>query len=284
MTRRLTKLPEMSTLNNVMRLLDATLENYPNHLPRSKLEVIQLLGGFKSQEEVLLVHMIGMEKVHDKEIRELCDAVAAALIHVTSLAEDLVQWASGNSTLLVPSAKVHEALQYIYCVFERFKHLADKPESRPKLSTSDCLAYFKGCFNYSITFQRLLYPEDDCEHLDFYSESLEADFESTFEFDIDEDYKFPNSNHIPMIQLADCIPPVDQIPIFSQLRPQPGKPVIPQMVRNPQPYGPALLPNINHPSNRAYFENKHAKAEQDEAGSVGVRSPPIISARKRSHS
>ncbi|ESZ95825.1 hypothetical protein SBOR_3767 [Sclerotinia borealis F-4128] len=225
-----------------------------------------------------------MHMVEDEELVEMCNVIAALLILATALAEDLIQWASEKLTLPSgPSETVLRALRAIYYAFAQFQRLADQPnfdiEARPKLFRDYCFAYLKGCFKYSILFQRLLSPEDQCDHLDFYTEALECGFESCFKFDTPTDYQYPNSNHSYETckqTLSDCLYTLDQIPLNCHLRAQPGKPVRPQYYRNPGSYGPRVLRNEYHPSNKAYFLKKR-KAEllrqEEEESMMSTYSP-----------
>ncbi|KAJ8059105.1 hypothetical protein OCU04_012082 [Sclerotinia nivalis] len=243
----------MSSLSSVMRLLNAVINGpYPDHLPRSNSEVTQLLKGLKSKEEILRSHANFMKpfKGHE-ELQKICLFTTISLIMVTSVAEDLIECASGDYP--IESAPVREALRIIHQAFGQFETLADNFEARPQPFQTCCFSYLAGCLNYSILFQRLLYPEDQCEHLDFFAEPLKCIFGFSLEIDNIRNYPKPGSQQKT---LYDCIPPHDQIPIFCHLQEQPGKPVRPQFYRNPYPYGPRILRNMNHPSNKAYFRTK----------------------------
>ncbi|KAB8299064.1 hypothetical protein EYC80_001189 [Monilinia laxa] len=257
----------MASLNNVIRLLNGVIGEYPEDLPRSNLEVIQILRDLKPPNAVLQSHYSRMQMVDDKELEELCCSVAVLLNLASYLAVQLIEWASGKSMLLLgPSGTVIEAIKAIRDAFSKFERLADKQkpkfETRPQLFKDCCFAYLRGCFTYSIIFQSLLYPANDCDHLAFYTEHLECDLESSFKFDTNQDFEYPSWNQDfarHKKTLADCIHFANQIPRGCHLTKQPGKPVCPQFYRNPGPYGPRLLRNENHPANRAYFMRKRAR-------------------------
>ncbi|KAI9642346.1 hypothetical protein NHQ30_009149 [Ciborinia camelliae] len=267
----------MSSLTNVMSLLNATMLNYPKDLPRSKLEVIQILGELEPKEKMFCSHVMRMETVKDDDLEEMCNAIVVLLIHATGLAEEIIAWASGHFTLQSgPSDRVLEALRTIYKAFSQFERLTDKRkpqfETRPQPFKDCCIAYLRSCFTCSIIFQRLLFPEDECDHLDYYEQSLEGDLESRFKWDTNQDYEDPHSKERYKKRkqtLSDCIHPADQIPPTCHLRAQPGKPVCPQYYRNPGPYGQRILPNRNHPSNRAYFLKKERYLSQRRANGMG---------------
>ncbi|CAD6445911.1 052bbdd1-3ca3-41c4-b66a-87b461d487cd [Sclerotinia trifoliorum] len=243
----------MSFLSSVMRLLDAVINRpHPAHLPRSNAEVIQLLKGLKSKEEIVRSHANFMEPIKEQEeLRRICLFTEECLILVTSIAEYLIEFASGDSP--IESARVCEALSIIYQGFGQLEPLADDFEARPQPFQTCCFAYLAGCLKYSILFQRLLYPEDQCEYLDLLAEPFKSINGFSLKIDSIQNYPKPNSQHIT---LYNCIPPDDKIPIFCWLQEQPGKPVRQQYYRNKNPYGPRLLRNMNHPSNQAYIRKK----------------------------
>lgn len=243
----------MSLLSSVMRLLHAVInESHPDHLPRSNAEVIQLLNDLTSKEELVLSHANFMKPLKEhEELQKICLFTTVCLIVVTSIAEDLIESASEDSP--IESAPVREALMMIHGAFGKFEPLADNFEAKPQPFQTCCFSYLAGCLKYSILFQRLLYPEDQCEHLEYFAESLKSINGFSLIIDSIQNYPKPNSRHIT---IYDCIPPLHETPIFCHLQAQPGKPVRPQLYRNQNPYSPGLLRNINHPSNEAYIRMK----------------------------
>ncbi|ATZ50826.1 hypothetical protein BCIN_06g03050 [Botrytis cinerea B05.10] len=247
----------MSSITNVMRLLNNVITGEcPEYIPRSSSEVIALLGGLKSREEVYLSHHRRMKGVTNHELKRMYDFVAASIVMVTDITNELMELASIDSR--VKSSHVYEALGILYLAFGSFQRLAGKVETLPQPEIDRCFGYVGGCCNYSILFQKLLYPEDECDHLEIYAEALGHDFQFCFKIDTDQDYSSPGSFLTNGLEktLRACIPPANQIPVKCHLTAQPGKPVCPQFYRNPYFYGPRNLRNQNHASNRDYFRMK----------------------------
>ncbi|KAF7894075.1 hypothetical protein EAF00_007589 [Botryotinia globosa] len=227
----------MSSITNVMRLLNNVITGeYPEYLPRSSSEVITLLGGLKSREEVYLSHYRRMKGVTNHELKTIYDFVAASIVMVTDITKELMELASGDSR--VKSFHVYEALRILYLAFGAFKRLAGKVKTLPQPEKDRCFGYVGGCYNYSILFQKLLYPEDECDHLEIYAQALGHDFQFCFKIDTDQDYSSPGSSLRNGFEktLSACIPPANQIPVYCHLTAQPDKP--------------------NHESNREYFRMK----------------------------
>ncbi|TGO58740.1 hypothetical protein BOTNAR_0175g00010 [Botryotinia narcissicola] len=226
----------MSSITNVMRLLNNVITGeYPEYLPRSSFEVITLLGGLKSREEVYLSHYRRMKGVTNHELKRMYDFVAASIVKVTEITKELMELASIDSR--VKSFYVYEVLRILYLAFGAF-------QSKKKTVAS-------------ATWE-LLYPEDECDHLEIYAQALGHDFQFCFNIDTDHYYSSPGSSLRNGFEktLSACIPPANQIPVYCHLTAQPDKPVCPQFYRNPYFYGPRNLRNQNHESNREYFRIK----------------------------
>ncbi|KAF7926764.1 uncharacterized protein EAE97_010273 [Botrytis byssoidea] len=250
----------MSSITNVMRLLNNVITGeYPEYLPRSSSEVITLLGGLKSREEVYLSHYRRMKGVTNHELKRMYDFVAASIVKVTDITKELMELASIDSR--VKSFHVYEALRILHLAFGAFQRLAGKVKTLPRQEKDRCFGYVGGCYNYSILFQKLLYPEDECDHLEIYAQALGHDFQFCFKIDTDQDYSSPGSSLRNGLEktLSACIPPANQIPVYCHLTAQPDKPVCPQLYRNPYFYGPRNLRNQNHESNREYFRMKEVR-------------------------
>lgn len=248
----------MSSLTNVQRLLNVVINgNHPEHLPRSNSEVIQILGVLNTTEEVRRGHIGLMKTVEDSDFRRICSFAAARLLFVTTSVEKLLERASGGFPL--QSRFVLVALACLRAAFHKFEQIAANFQDRPQAFKDCCFEYVSGCCKYSITLQKLLYAEDECDHLDYYTESLEhPHFTYTFKIDTERDYPDPLSEQSYEKVLSRGILPAHAIPPYCQLKEQPQKPVCPQFYRNPGFYGPTLLRNMNHPSNNGYFKRKRA--------------------------